>query len=441
MMRNAHARQNHAKRPPSGKISFSEETESSGYEHIAFHIPISYSAPDSLILHGLRLDVALSSEGEVEPIVIYMQPQTNVKVEEQKLGQFGIDIGKAISVLVPQMPPIFTASANAEIDIERVKPRVLASGVQRHNCSWRVADSRIAYGFNPALMAQFSHTLTATISLHVEIRKRILGIFYKTYAKSARPMTYTYRTGQALMTAYDYAKRIKEAGLEEVFESGAKGSEAFYELGKRLEEHNPSGAEAWFLRAAEAGNVAAMVRLAQRNGRENRIEAIKWYTLAAESGHTGAMIMLGDLTRQQDEPAVAESWYQRAANEGGRIVMLRLARHFDEQQDYHAAEKWYTVAADAGDATAMHRLARLSEEKAKMWYERAANAGDIPAMLRLGEFGEASGDRAVANFWYQKAADLGSYKAHMHLKRVRSRWRFILPLRQEPKDLPRERAV
>jgi TPR repeat protein len=407
----------------------------SSCDHVAFHIPTSYSAPESLILRRLRLDLFLSGEDAMVPIAIFMQPGTEVDVSVQKIGDIGVDLGALVSALAPQLPPIFTASLGTKLERETVHPKVQASGLQRHNCSWRVADSQIAYDFNPALIAQFAQTLMVSASLHIEVHKSVLGVFHKTYGTSATPMSYMYRSGQALMTAFDYLEHFKELKADtDLYQNRIAGSQAFYRLAQKHEGQDAAMAKIWYKRAADAGNVAAMMRLAERaEERDQTAEAEKWYQRAAAAGHTDAMIRLGNLTQQRDQTE-AEMWYQMAAKAGGAPIMSRLGRQFEERDQAEEAEKWYTRAADAGDRVVMVRMGRLAEEardrtKAEKWYRRAADAGETAAMVRMGELAEEARDRTAASFWYRKAADAGNYKARKALKRIHPWKNFFMRYR------------
>jgi TPR repeat protein len=428
------------------------------YDYVAFHIPTSYSAHESLILRRLRLDVVLSGNGHVLPIVILMRPGTGVDVSVNKIGELSVDLGRVVSTLLPYLPPVFTANVGAQIERTNVNPKVQASGLQKRKCSWRVADSRIAYDFNPALIALFSEDLTVAASLHIEVRKRVLGVFHRTYGKSATPTWYKYRPGQFLMTAFDYVEYSKGIGSDkELYEDRISGSRAFYQLGKNLENQDLPKAKIWYRRAADAGNIAAMLRLAEWSEEREPAEAEKWYRRAAKAGHTDALIKLGDLKRRHDpvrarvwylqaadiggtpimfrlgtqfeqsDPAEARLWYMKAADAGNVAAMLRLG-HLLENWDPAEARLWYTRAADAGDVTAMLRLGRLAENwdpaEAGAWYTQAADAGDSRAMLRLGELEEKKRHRRAADFWYRKAANAGSYKAQQALVRIRP-WRYF----------------
>jgi hypothetical protein len=191
-------------------------------------VPTSFSAPESIILRRLRLHLTLSSRGGHLPVALALEPLTEVNVNVHEVGDVSIDPAEALRTLFPQLPPLFTAHIGGKLNRTKVKPKIQASGLMHHECWWRVADTKIAYGFNPSLLVQFPAVFEFRVaaSLHVEVRKRVLGVFHKTYAKSALPRTYVLRHLQdAQMRAEDNPTSTdNENRLNAVNESDWNGS-------------------------------------------------------------------------------------------------------------------------------------------------------------------------------------------------------------------------
>lgn len=152
-------------------------------------------------------------------------------------------------------------------------------------------------------------------------------------------------------------------------------------------------------RSAEAGDVNAMVRLADayRDGtggmERNRALALQWYVKAAERDNIGSM---------------TEAAYGHLQAWGG-------------QRNEAEAARWYRRAAEKGDATGAYWLSEfhrqgwggVAQSPAEMlrWLQVAARAGHPGAMRDLGAaFEQGQGvvaDRAQALNWYRQAATAG----------------------------------
>jgi len=451
---------------PRSAASAHKDSRTPDWDYVAFKFPTSYySTRESVILRRLELDLTLSSEDNIEPMFIHIEPGSDVAVEKQQLLEIGIDLGKLLS-LVPHVPDIFTAKVGTELNIEKVNLKIQASNTMQPHCHWLVADTKIAYNFNPALIAQFSKSRTLTIyaALRVDVRKRVFGVFHKTYGKNASPMWYEYKAGQSAMIGSGYREQQPRSAREYVWPEekarerevlrlmvakGIGGGESMYMLGQ-LEGSK------WYHRAADAGNVDAMVKLGQlAEQAQHRDKAENWYRRAADAGNVDAMVKLGQLAEQAQHRDKAENWYRRAADAGGingaiklgqlcggmpegkmpegkkwyeREVgtgnidgMIKLGQLLEQVQDWDEAENWYRRAADAGNVDAMVKLGQLAEQahdwdEAENWYRRAADAGNVNAMVRLGQLAEQAQHRDKAENWYRRAADAGSDRAKNWLK-------------------------
>jgi Sel1 repeat len=339
-----------------------------GCDYFALQVPVSFSAPESMILRRVRLDLVLSSENETVPVAIQMEPPADVGVTVHEIGEVSIDLGKVLAAMLPQMSGMFTARIGSKIEAVRVHPKIQASGLNKHEIRWRVSDSKIAYTFSPALLVQFAAASSITVSakLHVEVRKRVMGAMYKTYGKNAAPRWYSYHPGRPLMAAYDYMENLARQAAKEVPAlRNATGSDALRVLGELAEERGSAEAEKWFALAAGAGSHTGMIKLGMLLEERDPDEAERWYQRAIASGNGPlTMTYIGECHKESD-PIKAERWYQMAAEAGDDRAMLLLGRLLEEQ-DQGEAEEWYKRAARVGNEFAQKDLKRLHPIKYRL---------------------------------------------------------------------------
>jgi TPR repeat protein len=73
-------------------------------------------------------------------------------------------------------------------------------------------------------------------------------------------------------------------------------------------------AEAWYRKAADAGDTVAIYRLAQLLERRGKIkEAEAGFRRSIAAGHSNAMYNLAHLLKKQGKLDEAETWFRRAA--------------------------------------------------------------------------------------------------------------------------------
>jgi len=194
-----------------------------------------------------------------------------------------------------------------------------------------------------------------------------------------------------------------------------------YAAGSPVEQDKEAGA-AWYQRAAEAGNPAAMRLLgdAYESGRgveANIAEAVHWYTVAADHDDAASRVYLEALGRKLVDTATA-------AREGDAVAMVNLGVYYsngeDVKKDEVRATAWLRKGAMAGNKTGMYYLAMNLEngegvEKdlpaAMEWYKKAGDAGHAKAMFKVGEFYSngvgVSQDLAAAREWWERSAAAG----------------------------------
>ncbi len=209
--------------------------------------------------------------------------------------------------------------------------------------------------------------------------------------------------GQGYARSPILAQRLIETAIASGHESaGLEALGDFYMLPAEFHEEKLA-AEA-YEKAADAGNGAAMLKLAAlyvdgRGVTASFSRARQTINRAIDAGEVAAgSRMLGDLYRAPGP-----------------------------NQDFDAAAKAYQAAADAGDTTSMVRLAHMLWSKtelpvdysrATLLLEQAISAGDFAAA------GEEMGDLYIASDinraigGYQKAADAGNASAAIKLARI-----------------------
>jgi len=180
-----------------------------GLTPLLLAIPLSFDAPASMSLRRVRLSLAIQAP-EVG-VFLLLAPCSSVASRTQHVAEVGVDLGKLVSALFPSIPDAFTAKVQTGVDVTTVRPVVQASGELTRVCSWRISDSEMAYGFRPSAVVGTHGTegLTVTAELHVEVRKRVLGVFHKTYGKSATPRRYVMEPGPNGLVPREWARRAR----------------------------------------------------------------------------------------------------------------------------------------------------------------------------------------------------------------------------------------
>lgn len=199
----------------------------------------------------------------------------------------------------------------------------------------------------------------------------------------------------------------------------------------------PDGAIHWQQRAADVGDMIAMVNLGFIYDHHHKDQelAASWYRLAAESGDAKAMHNIGCLRHNQGQLCGddgAEFWYRSAIARGYTDSILNLGQLLWEQGKIigeDGADIWLQRAARAGDLSATHNIGILRERQgqiegadgAKSWYLRSAASGNDDAKFSLASLLEEEGDLNSAEHWYRIAAHAGHSAAMNALGILRKR--------------------
>ena len=210
---------------------------------------------------------------------------------------------------------------------------------------------------------------------------------------------------------------------------------AMYELGTLAEEggHDQT-AVAWYDYAAGAGDERADRRLAEWAAAESWVlgdrarwaerrgdpdEAAGWYLRAAEAGEVGALLELGWYWGGGGgggRPAGRRGWQDgggvravpACSRRPGQLGDARARPHGRERRQRPRRYDWYLAAYKAGAPTAMEGIWRLAQTRppAMAALQSIAETGDAWAMRGLGRLAEEHGDLGRAIAWYYRDAQV-----------------------------------
>ncbi|MBF0124294.1 MAG: SEL1-like repeat protein [Magnetococcales bacterium] len=198
----------------------------------------------------------------------------------------------------------------------------------------------------------------------------------------------------------------------------------------------------WYTKAAQLGDVTAMMRLAAIYDRGeggqpvNSGQAVHWYTKAAEAGHVEAQWIMGDKcsagTGVYKDDGAAARWFLMAAEQGHAKAQNRYGEHkksgLGVSKSATEAFQWFSRAAAQGLADAQNNLGLLYEkgngvtqdyQQTLQWYLKAAQQDHAGAQSNLGWlYEEGKGvpaNMAQAAHWYLKAAEQNDVRAQRNL--------------------------
>lgn len=171
--------------------------------------------------------------------------------------------------------------------------------------------------------------------------------------------------------------------------------------GEILLTANSTDAKNWYQKAANKGNVAAMVMLGVLFEKEERkaddyiVKAAEWFQRAAENGNLYGELNIGEMyvggygVNQDEDKGIM--WLQKAAAQGSVEAELDLGVEYENGsamlRDSQKAAKWYLLAARHGNSSAQRDIGMLYAKgkgvprdyvEAYVWLDRAA-AHDAPS--------------------------------------------------------------
>jgi hypothetical protein len=319
-----------------------------GCDYVGFQIPPTFQAPDKWVMRRLGIDVMLEAAGDITPISVLLKPSSAVVTEKRQIGELAVDLGQLASPFLGGMS-IFTAKLGRTVATTSISPKIQASGLLNHHCSWRVSEVEICYNFSPAMIVQHARAtrLVVSVLLRVEVHKRFFGVFRKAYFKSAHPRFYAYTPGDPLMVEVPEWSSDQPNGVG-------------YSLKRidRINKEYEGRPEEERIRAlATAGHGQSMRRLAESLMESDRAQAERWYREAAHAGDATSMFELAALLRPT-APDDAKYWFQAAGESGYPRGWHALGR-MTESSDRKEAARYYWLAMDSGDHTARESLRHL----------------------------------------------------------------------------------
>ena len=174
-----------------------------------------------------------------------------------------------------------------------------------------------------------------------------------------------------LAWAYDNGRTVVEDKQQAIFwyyQAASRGHAnaqfnlgVLYAIGAVDATHNYKSAVEWFQRAAEQSYPSAQYQLANMYQHGLGVErsderAREWFVKAADLGNMKAMIELGNMTASS-EPETALSWYHQAAELGSKDAQFFIAGVYRQQGRCTEADSWLRRAAMQGHGKANEQLA------------------------------------------------------------------------------------
>ena len=199
-------------------------------------------------------------------------------------------------------------------------------------------------------------------------------------------------------------------------------------------EKNVDEAERWFVKAADLGNIEAMIELGSLLASRDDVEgATARFRTAAEAGSQEAQIRLIEISDVLDDTAKkAVLRLKELAEEGNVRAMYHYADALQKgtavTQDKHLAHEWFVKAAELDDVNSMLQVgldyrdgigATKDADEAEKWLTEAANCNNTRAklelakMYRLGLNTDVNMTKAI--HWLTKAAYVGDTGAMSQL--------------------------
>jgi TPR repeat protein len=210
-------------------------------------------------------------------------------------------------------------------------------------------------------------------------------------------------------------------------------------------------AEAWLLRAAEAGSAEGQYLLAtqyrdKKSPLWNSLKAVHWISKAAEQGYPPALFALSEMYANGSGVAKnipqSDAWLLKAAQQGVPEAMLKLGQLYltgafghSFKQDYHAALDWFRRAGAQGVGEAEYEVGLRYEhnegvsapdmKRAVEYFLNAARLGFAPAQYRMGQLyrlgHHVPQDLEKSRHWFAAAEAQGYGDSAEQVKAVRLR--------------------
>ncbi len=185
--------------------------------------------------------------------------------------------------------------------------------------------------------------------------------------------------------------------------------EAMFVLGQRLEmQQRKEEGLLWIRRAAEQGYPMAMGNLGSKLKRAGQVEeADQWHERRAGLGDPVGMYLRGTNLAKEGDPR-AEAWLLKASDAGHGLAMRALYDLWRGTGRSEEATGWLEQLAESQPAACVaFSVTHPDHAKSRALLERAAKAGNTSAMQLLAERLYAEGRATEAEAWLHQAIDGG----------------------------------
>lgn len=353
----------------------------------------------SFLFRRVRDRVLQMTGGQQEPYVYGSLPGREIF-----LKPVSDDARMQVSGLAAQLKAAEAARSEAEAEARAArseKERALAALRDREQEASAVRNAASVTGSNEAaLRAELARVESAKQEALAQARAK------------TELETRLRQTEAARAQAEATARQLLEHGIETRLSKAPSGQErqsavdVAFALGVAAEDRRDlNDALRWLTRAAEAGHISAMMRLASiyndAPGIRNPGESRRWLTRAAEGGSPDAAFRLGKAYEADGEAghqAEAVKWYRKAAEaghgDGMNNLATMLASGIGTARDERAAHEWYRRASEKQHTVAMFNLAAMLDDGRSVKKDGQEAAALILKAVRLKD---ASVFRAVTS--------------------------------------------
>ena len=155
-------------------------------------------------------------------------------------------------------------------------------------------------------------------------------------------------------------------------EKNGKANQVCEDAEAKWQAHQSKAARELFNKAAKIGSYRCMAELGEIEMDDNDpSDAIEWFHKAADGGNVSAMLHLGGMYQLGigtfEDPQRSVYWYRKAVDGGNTDAMYNLGTMYESglgiAKDVSQASALYKRATEGGNAEAKARLARLSGDK------------------------------------------------------------------------------
>jgi len=168
--------------------------KAAAWDYVGFRMTPSFAGPQERMLWRLQLSMKLFIPGEPDPqaaetssalaTAVYLEPQNILGQQTVLSGEVGFDLAEVAKLFPPLN--VLKLHATMPFQVKKSRPVIRFSGMDKHVSSWFVADPQLTPAFHATVIAQLpaAQRFAIEAKLHVEIRKKVMGIPHRVYAIS-----------------------------------------------------------------------------------------------------------------------------------------------------------------------------------------------------------------------------------------------------------------